>query len=179
MSDPDQLIQAYRGGDETAFEQLVHQTEFDLRCFVLARCRQPEQVEEIVQFAYVTAFERLEDYRLEGRFRSWLKGIARNRWLEIRRENQRQSTRFEAVLDQLWQEQVADSDEWLQQRLRRMRYCLTRLPEQARTLLLRHHVDGLSLARLAQQFRKKSDVLAKRLFDTRRRLRQCVEAEHV
>ncbi|MFW5829200.1 MAG: RNA polymerase sigma factor [Planctomycetota bacterium] len=176
--DDDQLIRAYLAGDDGAFDAVIRSSEDDLRCFVLARCRHAEDVEEIVQYAYVVAFRRLADYRQDGSFRAWLKGIAHKRWLELRRERQRQNSRFESELDRLWQETHAASEQWLQARLQRMQQCLQRLPSSTRRLLLQHHVDGLSLAALAQRFRIKTGTVAKRLFDCRRRLRHCVEAGH-
>src|SRR4051812_14838709 len=75
----DDLVVRIRAGDRPAFVALIAATQDEVRSFVAAHATTVDLVEEAVQAAYVTAFERLADYRPGGTFLPWLKGIARNR----------------------------------------------------------------------------------------------------
>lgn len=57
-----------------------------------------QEVEEVVQDVLLTAWRRLPDYRGEGRFRTWLAGIARNQ-CRNRRRKLRDALTEDGVLD--------------------------------------------------------------------------------
>ena len=79
FSDPDQpLVRAALAGDLLAFEQLVERHR-DVVFRVVARLVAGEHVaEDITQDTFLRAFHRLERYRGEAPFRSWLLRIAHN-----------------------------------------------------------------------------------------------------
>jgi RNA polymerase sigma-70 factor (ECF subfamily) len=79
FSDPDQpLVRAARGGDLRAFEQLVERHR-DVVFRVVARLVESDQeAEDLTQDTFLRAFHRLERYRGEAPFRSWLLRIAHN-----------------------------------------------------------------------------------------------------
>jgi RNA polymerase sigma factor (sigma-70 family) len=79
FSDPDQpLVRAALGGDLHAFEQLVERHR-DVVFRVVARLVASDQeAEDLTQDTFLRAFHRLERYRGEAPFRSWLLRIAHN-----------------------------------------------------------------------------------------------------
>ena len=79
MTDPDQpLVQAALGGDLQAFERLVERHR-DVVFRVAARfAGSDDQAEDITQDTFLRAFHRLERYRGEAPFRTWLLTIAHN-----------------------------------------------------------------------------------------------------
>jgi len=78
-SDPDQaLVRAALDGDLQAFEQLVERHR-DVVFRVVARLVAGDQeAEDLTQDTFLRAFHRLERYRGEAPFRSWLLRIAHN-----------------------------------------------------------------------------------------------------
>jgi RNA polymerase sigma-70 factor (ECF subfamily) len=79
VTDPDQpLVRAALGGDLQAFEQLVERHR-DVVFRVVARLVADDHVaEDLTQDTFLRAFHRLERYRGEAPFRSWLLRIAHN-----------------------------------------------------------------------------------------------------
>ena len=79
FADPDQpLVRAAIAGDMHAFEQLVERHR-DVVFRVVARLVASDQeAEDLTQDAFLRAFHRLERYRGEAPFRSWLLRIAHN-----------------------------------------------------------------------------------------------------
>ena len=83
-SDPDQLlVRAARDGDLRAFEQLVERHR-DVVFRVVARLVADDaEAEDLTQDTFLRAFHRLERYRGDAPFRSWLLRIAHNTALEF------------------------------------------------------------------------------------------------
>jgi RNA polymerase sigma-70 factor, ECF subfamily len=177
LQDLDELAQCWLAGDRSAFEAIVSATECELRAFAISRARTISDAEEAIQSAYIVAFENMADYRKAGALLSWLKGIARNRLMELRREHLR--TKYDDLdlaCDQAWEDQVAAiGEDGLGIRLRALQGCLNSLDERTRRILERHHLDGIQLNELAQHFRRPRQVMAKLLFTVRGRLRDCIE----
>ncbi len=79
LTDPDQpLVRAALAGELQAFEQLVERHR-DVVFRVVARLVADDHVaEDLTQDTFLRAFHRLEHYRGEAPFRSWLLRIAHN-----------------------------------------------------------------------------------------------------
>jgi RNA polymerase sigma-70 factor, ECF subfamily len=76
-SDDAGLIARWLGGDERAATALVERHAQSVARFV-AGLGEHEEVDEIVQDAFVRAFGSLDSFRGESTFRTWLLTIARN-----------------------------------------------------------------------------------------------------
>jgi RNA polymerase sigma-70 factor, ECF subfamily len=76
--DPDsELVRRAQIGELAAFEQLVERHR-DVVFRVAARIVGPHEAEDVSQDAFLRAFHRLDRFRGEGTFRSWLLQIANN-----------------------------------------------------------------------------------------------------
>lgn len=72
------LVAAYRAGDERAAHRLVERHAAALGRFLSAAGALPGDLEDLVQEAFFRAFRRLESWRGEASFRSWLLTIGAN-----------------------------------------------------------------------------------------------------
>jgi RNA polymerase sigma-70 factor (ECF subfamily) len=175
----DVLVRQAQQGGRDAFRDLVLATQRDLAIAVATHARSREQVEEVLQETYVTCFEKLSQYRLEGTFRPWLKAIARNhligQWREQRRFAELQGDEIEALVAADGLDGIDRDDGAGEREVARLAACLERLPARARTLLERRYADDLPLARLAQQFKRSAATLSVTLHRLRQQLRRCVE----
>ncbi len=79
------LVARARIGDADAFERLVRRHLRSCLAVARARVRDPADAEDVVQDAFVTAIERLDDCRSPERFGAWLHGIVRHRALDHQR----------------------------------------------------------------------------------------------
>ncbi len=182
MDDSSQMIDDYarlaQGGDVAAFTELVRRCERDVRCFVAAHASSLELVDEVVQSSFIACYEHLGSYEPRGTFRSWLKGIARNRLREELRERARfvalggeslESALCQEGIDSLEAETAEDASEST-----RVHDCIERLPPRGRSLMLRRYRDGLPVAQLAQQFKQNKVALAKTLQRLLAAVRLCI-----
>ncbi len=76
--DPDrELVQRARAGELAAFERLVERHR-DIVFRVVARIVGVDEADDAAQDAFLRAFHRLDRFRGEGTFRSWLLQISHN-----------------------------------------------------------------------------------------------------
>jgi RNA polymerase sigma-70 factor (ECF subfamily) len=73
-----ELASAYRAGDERAAAELVRRHAPALGRFLYSSGAPPGDIDDLVQEALFRAFRRLEGWRGEASFRSWLSAIAGN-----------------------------------------------------------------------------------------------------
>jgi RNA polymerase sigma-70 factor (ECF subfamily) len=86
-----ELATAYRAGDERAAAELVRRHAAAVGRFLYSSGAAPDEVEDLVQEALFRAFRKLEGWRGEASFRSWLFAIAGNVLRdEVRRRKGRQ-----------------------------------------------------------------------------------------
>jgi len=85
--DPDaSLVELARGGDYSAFEQLVTRHSQRIYGLAVSILRNREDAEEASQKAFISALEHLPSFRGESPFGGWLSRIAANAALEILRQ---------------------------------------------------------------------------------------------
>jgi RNA polymerase sigma-70 factor (ECF subfamily) len=178
--DIDRLILRAQGGDHPAFDAVVRTLHPFVRLTVAAHAIHADQVEEIIQEAWVRAYERLGTYEPRGTFLAWVKGIARNRLLEDLRERRRlHQTGDGDRLDRLRCEDamhgLESGNEQHERLLARLGPCLEALDGPARAILIARDRDDEDLAGLARRFKRTREALATALWRIRATVRRCLE----
>ncbi len=78
MEDPDrELVSQARSGSSAAFEEIVERHR-DVVFRVAARIVGPHEADDVAQDAFLRAFHRLDRFRGDSHFRSWLLQIVHN-----------------------------------------------------------------------------------------------------
>jgi len=78
-----QLIAAYRGGQTSAFDFLMHRYVKPLYGFVYRMLGNAHDAEEIVQEAFVRVWKHLHQFDPQKSFKAWLFSIAKNATLDF------------------------------------------------------------------------------------------------
>lgn len=81
----EELIERARSGDRAAFGDLVERHQQAVFRAALAALRSREDAEEVAQETFVAAFRKLDHFRGDSSFKTWLLSIAWNRALDRRR----------------------------------------------------------------------------------------------
>ena len=148
-ADPDQpLVERSRRGDMQAFEELV-QRHRSVVLRIAARVVGEHEADDVAQDAFLRAFHRLDRFRGEAPFRSWLLTIASNTAVSAarRREAQRESA-DDQTPDVVTHRTPADELE-TQERIRRLDVKLKGLSPEHRTVLVLRDVEGLTYDEIA------------------------------
>lgn len=145
----DELIAAYRAGDESAATELVSRHADPVARYLYARGAAAADVDDLVQEAFFRAFRALDSWRGDASFRSWLFRIASNYQKdEFRRRRNRQLLPIDDhdAVDAADPAGDLDADE-LASRLRRE---LDRLPRLQREVFLLRSQQGLGYDEICQ-----------------------------
>jgi RNA polymerase sigma-70 factor (ECF subfamily) len=77
-TDITQVLKGCQEGDSAAIEALVHTYRHHLYRFVLSILHDPVEADEATQDSLVTAIDKLDTYRRESSFKTWLFAITLN-----------------------------------------------------------------------------------------------------
>ena len=72
------LVSRARSGDSIAFERLVSPLKDRIYWRALKAMKDPDEADDIVQEAIIRAYTRLETFRGDSRFSTWLYTVASN-----------------------------------------------------------------------------------------------------
>jgi RNA polymerase sigma-70 factor (ECF subfamily) len=148
--DDTELVRGAREGDRRALEALVDRHHGVVYRFLLGFLKDEDRAADATQDTMLKALGRLDGFRGESSFRTWLLAIARNEALGAIRSHARR--REEALSDA---EEIADGElapdtlAVREEDLRRIRDALDRLPEKQRLSVALRLFDGLSFREVA------------------------------
>ena len=173
-----QLLEGFVGGDEAAFEVMVHRHGAAVKSYALRLLSSPEEAEEV----YQQTFNRLvrAEGRWEGRakLRTWLFTVAHRMCVDILRKR-RVQTRAEPNLIALAESQrVSASPEARAARgeeADRLEEALSQLPEPHREVLLLRVIHGLSGGETAAVLGLEEGQVHSQLSYARKRLAQILD----
>ncbi|MBN2561704.1 MAG: sigma-70 family RNA polymerase sigma factor [Phycisphaerae bacterium] len=170
--------------DRALFEVLVEEQQKPLRAFVLACTRDPAAAEDIVQDAFLTACQHLDDFDHTRPFAWWIRGIARNKVLAYFRAADAAGRHvrilpreaIDAIGDQFGRLLPGRGDT-LADTLAVLRECLTTLPTADQEIVQRHYRDGQTCRTIADHVGQTTEAIKKRLQRARSQLHGCILAK--
>ncbi len=182
VSDELKLVRAAKAGDISAFEQLVHR--YDRNVFRIAQhiTQNREDAEDVVQDAFLKAYENLKNFQEQSKFYTWLVRIAVNEALmrlRRRRPERMVSLDEEVKTDEdSMPREVADWSPNPEQLYTQseLRDILTKtiqgLPSSFRTVFVLRDVEGLSTEETAEALDLSIPAVKSRLLRARLQLRE-------
>jgi RNA polymerase sigma-70 factor (ECF subfamily) len=142
------LVAAYRSGDQRAATELVRRHGAAIGRFLYSSGAGSGEIEDLVQEAFFRAFRRLDGWRAEASFRSWLFTIAGNLLRdEFRKRKGRQVLSLEDR--DLPDRADPDADLMAHEAGERLREGLARLPRLQREVFLLRVQEGVDYRQIA------------------------------
>lgn len=144
----EELMEAYRGGDEAAFGRLFERYAPRLGRSLRRRVRNEADADELLQQTFLHLHRARHDFRSGTRLRPWLFTICRNLEREYFRRRMR---RPEAplTLDGRADPREAPYDPLVTERARQVREALAQLPRGQREVIELHWLEGLPFKEVA------------------------------
>src|SRR6202048_4146831 len=182
VSDEMALVRAAKGGDDSAFEELVRR--YDRNVFRIAQhiTQNREDAEDVVQEAFLKAYGNLAQFQEQSKFYTWLVRIAVNEALmKLRRRKQEGTGSLDEDIkteDDSLPREVADWSPNPEQMYNQaeLRDILTRtiqgLPEGFRTVFVLRDKEGLSTEETAEALGLSIPAVKSRLLRARLPLRE-------
>ena len=149
--DEGKLLERARDGDRDALESLVLRHQGVVYRFLLGFLKDEERAADAAQETFLKAVVRLEDFRGDSAFRTWLLAIARNEALGmIRQTGRRREESLEDAGFLLDGGEPPDTRAVRAEEVRRVRKALERLPEKQRLSVSLRLFDGLSFREVGE-----------------------------
>ena len=156
----DKLVKSAVKGDQEAFKKLVNKYQKPLYFHVLKMVKEHEQVEDLIQEAFVKAFDNLATYNTDYAFSTWLYRITTNHTIDYLRKKKLKTTSIndpvktkegEMQIELGDKQAETDRDIIRSQRQKIIRHAINNLPEKYRIVIQLRHIEELSYQEISEQ----------------------------
>lgn len=177
VDEPQQSVSQARDGEPAAWDALFRRYQLPLYVYVFELTRHEQASLDIVQETFIAAVKHLESLRENGKFGSWLFGIAHQKCV------QRSRKRTEILFDEIpesWDASETGPDDLLircEQEDEFMKL-LEQLPVSHRSIILLHFVEDFSLEEIGRITETKIGTVKSRLHYAKQSLRKLLEARY-
>lgn len=179
------LVARARGGDEDAFGELVRAFHGRVYGVIYRMVNHAEDARELEQQTWVKAWQRLDSYKGDAQFFTWLYRIAVNAVFD---HSRRAARRKEVSLDESPELDPKPAAEWQvpddgrpdrgleREEVRRaFDAALASLTPEHRMALILREVEGLSYREIAQAMKCRTGTVMSRIFYARRQVQQMMQ----
>ncbi|MFC1688534.1 RNA polymerase sigma factor [Pseudomonadota bacterium] len=144
------LVESASKGDRAAFERLYRRHRDRIYALMWRLCGGDAALaEDMLQEAFVRAWQKLDSFRGDSRFGTWLHRLSANVALSDRRSRMRRVGRETELDAAVERKAIGASDIYAGQRMD-LEQAISRLPERARTVLVLYDIEGYSHAEVAE-----------------------------
>jgi len=171
------LVERAQGGDKHAFEMLVAKYQRKLGRLLSRFIRDPAEVEDVAQEAFIKAYRALPSFRGESAFYTWLYRIGINtakNYLVAQGRRAPTSTDFDTDeaetfedADQLRDINTPESLMQSRQVAETVNAAMESLPEELRTAIVLREIEGLSYEEIAEVMSCPIGTVRSRIFRAR------------
>ncbi len=175
----DALVKEARNGDEQSYKRLVNKYERALYYHILKMVNDKEQVEDLVQEAFVKAFDNLESYNTNYAFSTWLYRIATNHTIDYLRKKKLQTLSIDkprktksGEMEMQLEDQSAQADRSIirKQRQNIVQHAIDELPEKYRKVIRLRHMEEKSYQEISEELDKPLGTVKAHIFRAREML---------
>jgi len=177
-----QLVEKVREGSMEAFEEIISRYESKVYNLAMRFCRNQEDAEEVLQDVFSTIYAKLDGFRGQSQFSSWMYRIIVNAaFMKLRKRKQSHTISLEDLAPQLKQSCLEQDNPVLHRsdtitQNKELRIILDaaigRLPAQYRAVFILRDVDGLSNQEVSEILGLSIPAVKSRLHRSRLMLRR-------
>jgi len=175
----DELVAEARGGDRTAFDELVRRTYVDTYTLAVRLTGNEEDARDVVQEAYLRAWKGIRRFRGDSAFPTWMYRITANAsYTLVDRRRRRRTTHLDDVDEPIDRRLDAQPDTLAESSagLEQLSLALDELPPTLRTAVILKDVYGLPHEAIAEELGISVAAAKVRLHRGRKRLRELLDA---
>jgi len=171
------LIRLAQNGDSRAFGELVSQHHSNVFGQILRMVRNEADAKDIEQQTWIKVWRKIDTFRFDSAFSSWLYRIASFTTLDaIRKRNSKRESELgfegdhEASLDAVSEVAAPEQIRHLERKEIHERFteALKALAPHHRDVLLLREQEGLSYAEIAEKLKCKTGTVMSRIFNARK-----------
>lgn len=182
------LMMRYRDGDYPAFEALYHRHSRRLYRFVAWQSPRIDWADEVAQDTWLRLHAARANYRPEAQFKTFLYQIAKNRLIDLMRQNSPVlasdlgdhddgNSVLEYIADQNHQSETLESQVIRRDQQAHLREAIDSLPQEQKEALVLHQFSGMSLEEIAHLCGTPIETVKSRLRYAMQKLRRQLQSE--
>lgn len=154
----DKLVARAAKGDQDAYRDLLDKYQKPLYYHIIKMVKDPEQAEDLVQEAFVKAFDNLDSYNTNYAFSTWLYRITTNHTIDYLRKKKLKTFSInepiktkDGHVDFQIEDQTAETDRNIIRKQRQdiIHEAIHNLPEKYRIVIEMRHLEELSYDEIA------------------------------
>jgi RNA polymerase sigma-70 factor (ECF subfamily) len=146
----DELLDRFRAGDGTAFDEIVTRHERRVFAIAIRICRHHEDARDVTQDVFVTALRTLRGFRGDAQLSTWLHRVTVNAALDlVRRRSRREGPSVDEMEDAPAEEPGPEAEAIGSVRAHEVHRALGRLAPDQRAVIVLHDLQGLDYAEVA------------------------------
>lgn len=166
------LVTRAAGGDTAAFEQLYRDNVGRIYALCMRMTGNPAEAEELTQEAFIRAWEKLDTFRGDANFSTWMHRVAANVVLSYRRSSARRRERIHVEEDLSYHEEPED-------RTDRgpgvdLEEAIAQLPDGAREIFVLFDIEGYRHDEIAEMTGLATGTTKAQLHRARKLLREAL-----
>lgn len=175
------LIARIVDGETRLYGILVERYQRRLHYAALRLVGDPDEADDVVQEAFVRAYDHLAEYDSAYRFYTWIYRIARNRALNVLRRRKTWGTVSLSADDAPALPGDADASRPTERSelAVALEACRDTLPADQREVFDLRHADGMSYAEIAVAVEVPEGTVMSRLYRARKKMRECLESKGI
>ncbi len=167
-------------GNTNAFAVLVERYKDLVFTLALRMLKNREEAEEVAQDTFVKAFRKIENFKGESKFSTWIYRVAYNTCLDRIKKNKKYLNDVE--IDAFTAHQVVALDNVLEtienrERNQIIQHCIKGLPEEESFLLTLYYFDDLSLDEISKVVGINANAIKVKLFRSRKKLAKLLKEQ--
>jgi RNA polymerase sigma-70 factor (ECF subfamily) len=171
MAKENTLIYRAQTGDEGAFADLMRAYHAFVYTIAIGIVDNPHDAEEVVQDAFLNAYQGLRQLEDATKFKGWLAEITRNRARNWLRKQQGETVSLDDVSEEMLQMEDSPDERLTQLEQRELiRRTMETLPQKDRDIARAFYLEGASYDELIRAHGLSYNAIALRLFRIKRKL---------
>jgi RNA polymerase sigma-70 factor (ECF subfamily) len=171
MAKENTLIYRAQTGDEGAFTDLMRTYHAYVYAIVIGIMDNSHDAEEVVQDAFLNAYQGLRQLEDTTKFKSWLAEITRNCARQWLRKQRGETVSLDEVSEEMLQTEDSPDERLTQQEQRELiRRTMETLPQKDRDIARAFYLEGASYDELTSTHGLSYNAIALRLFRVKRQL---------
>jgi len=167
------LIRSFIEGDESTFRVLVYKHKDKVRNLIFLTLGDTEFVDDISQDVFISVYHKLNEFRFESKFTTWLYRITVNKCRDYLRKKRVRSI-FVPIKDSDSEYGTGPFSEDVDIP-QLVRGAIEKLPEKLKIPLVLRDIDGLSYKEIADQLGTEVGTIKSRIFRARESLKIILE----
>jgi RNA polymerase sigma-70 factor (ECF subfamily) len=179
-TDDFQLVEAFRRGDEKAFEELVRRYQRQVANIIYLTLGNRDEIEDLTQEVFIRVYKSLARFEHDASVYSWIYRITVNLCIdEIRRKKIKRTlslqwfTDYKLEQERKFKEKTTPADNVLSEERRQMvREALLKLSPLHRTVIVLREYEDLSYEDIAKTLNISTQAVKSRIFRAREELRK-------